>query len=453
MSLCNLADLFHSVPTELQRDIVRNLEDSREHLVALSTSSRTLNTLTTEVLHAHVEFASNQSAHIIESYLEHAAPKHARFCKTLDVAFSLKPMITSVDDRLRARQFTQILRNTSANHLRSLRVNTAGSDLSDTSEFLCAVARGNGALAGLRSLELRIPAIDDADGVILAQTFNLMAKPTSLPALQHLSLDAYWQVREGDSASQSLFDMLTSRAGTLRSLSLSHIKCVTETITTLLNCLSGGSLRKLQLNEIEGLDLSGCFEALRASNMASLLQELSITIWAPASPEIKLRTTLIPKHALCFNSLRKLHLGLTCCYVRPIAEIAEIDMDLIRLFTSLCMSSPANLQFPALVELQVGEAFNITEMTSASLALLIIQAKQNIAPRLGLITADNIATSSTSSACVVRKLDHSVCSGNQIAARILSLADVQLNFCTACQANTTVASNHAKRDWCQDSAQ
>lgn len=444
MALCTLADLFYSVPTELQRNIVRNLEDSRAHLVALSGSSRLLNALTAEVLHAHIEFASNQSAHMIESYLEHAAPKHARFCKTLDVAFSLKPMITSVDDRLRARQFTQILRNTSANYLRSLRVNTAGSDLSDTSEFLYAVARGNGALAGLRSLELRIPAVDDADAAILANTFNLMAKPTSLPALQHLSLDAYWQVKEADSASQSLFDMLTSRAGTLRSLSLSHIKCVTETMTTLLKCLSAGSLRKLQLNEIEGLDLSGCFEALRASNTASSLQELSMTIWTTSSPEIKLRTPLIQKNALCFTSLRRLHLGLTCCYVRPIAEIAEIDMNLIRLFTSLCMSSPANLRFSALEEMQVSDAFNITEMTSASLALLIIQAKQNIMPRLEHITADNIAPSSTSSTSVVRKLDHSVCSGNQIAARILSLADIQLKFCTACQANTIEASDHAK---------
>ena len=447
MALCTLADLFYSVPTELQRDIVRNLEDSRAHLVALSGSSRLLNALTAEVLHAHIEFASNQSAHIIESYLEHAAPKHARFCKTLDVSFSLKPMITSVDDRLRARQFTQILRNTSSsssNHLRSLRINTAGSDLSDTSEFLYAVARGIDALAGLRSLELRIPAVDEADAAILAKTFNLMAKPTSLPALQHLSLDAYWQVREGDTASQSLSDVLTARASNLQSLSLSYIKCDTETITTLLKCLSAGSLRRIQLNEIEGLDLSGCFEALRASNSASLLQELSITIWAPSSPGVRLRTPLMQKNALCFTSLRKLHLGLTCCYVRPLAEIAEIDMDLIRLFTSLCMSSPANLQFPALVELQVGEAFNITEITSASLALLIIQAKQNIAPRLGLITADNITPSSTSSASVVRKLDHSVCSCNQIAARILSLADIQLKFCTACQANTIEASDHAK---------
>ncbi|CAD6578738.1 MAG: hypothetical protein CYPHOPRED_000665 [Cyphobasidiales sp. Tagirdzhanova-0007] len=371
--LRSLSELFSSLPTEGQRNVLQEL-DSRMHLLALSLSSRLLHALCADSLHSSIVFDALTPSENIQSYLTYTLPQHGMRCRSLKIDFSLGPCIIRSADRHRSKLLAQVLRGARTG-LKYLEINTAGSKLCDTSETLQAVLCAS--LQSLRSLSLKIIEVEDDEiDTIAAFLYQCSRRPNDLPSLRSLSFEGYW-VLASSSEVASIFHNLRlaiTALPKLRELRFAYLTVSTDDLTFL---LQDARLQSLVLHEIEGLSLSDCLDALAATESLRTLQSFTFIFDTTSTPACTL--DLYTKR-LSFLNLRKLSLGLQ-------AHVSESRS--IRLLSCLLQTN-MTLVFPVLTTIETFHATSCSDDTSI-IAWTIMHARKPIkmvSRQLGVINFD-----------------------------------------------------------------
>ena len=343
----NLSETFNELPSEIQLGVLQKL-DSREHLVALSLSSRNLHALCADCLHSDVTFDSLTPDESIQSYVTSTLPLNGGRCKDLKLSFSLGPCIDRLADRQRAKLFAKVLQGVKA-RLTTLEINTAASNLSDTAETLQAVLYAG--LTALKSLRLTFHDIQESEvDAVTTFFYHLSAKPSSLPCLRSLSIEGFW-VLASHPYDPNIFSHLHKALRALPQLFRLRLADLTISNNDLALLLNEVPLTSLVFDEIDGLFFSDCLTALAEAKVINTLEDLNIILHATSPTTSKLN---LSSRNIVFPLLKRLSLGLKRYYARPKPESALLPL-IGTLFSALFQSGTSEARFPALSSLELLE--------------------------------------------------------------------------------------------------
>lgn len=361
------ADLLTKVPVELQRHIISFLP-RRSDLQAFGRCSRPCYDLVSERLFSIVSFDPLTPDDCIKAYLEDTAPRWGRYCRTLDIGFSLGPLVDRKADEQRAWLFSRILGY--CLRVRSLTINTAGSHLRDLGIAFTAVACSE--LPFLTSLTLKVYDVDSQEVDCLASFFKDLAKNArSFPSLRHLNLEGSWTLtsRQGDPMSK-IFRAMREALRALPLLESLRLAYHTVSAKDLSALLTGTRLHELQLLELPELVLSDLIAILSQAGLVETLQRLTfvqdLDSELPARPPMSGKST----QSVVFHSLTYLSISFRRYYTSTLLCSGYEPF-----YSYLLSLSPARTAFPKLLALDMGDALTYTPELSVRLAQLILVAK------------------------------------------------------------------------------
>jgi hypothetical protein len=397
------AKRFYGIPTELQAHIL-SLVDSYEHIAALSLASRHMRELTVELLFQDITFTAVTPNAVISTYLELIAPKYGRHCHHLELTFGMSRIDTGLEDANRATLFEEILKKCSArlddanratlfteilktcsDQVKSLVLDTAGSDLANTKSALNAL--GSVSFLELESLTIKCYDLEDHETQVLSDLFaSLTRGPSNMPQLKAFALEGHWHLASERSTEEDLPDTSSVFASlkvfleatkSLRKLSLSQLGIHPGDLKAILADME--DLKELFLEELENCSLQDCFAALMEIQVQTTLQVLNLQLSCPMIPSASMKISskkIADQGIIIFPALKRLRLSLS--YWDQTGSVS--DLYTYNLYASLLRSR--QLCFPMLEVLDADSAFSVTAGSARVLATYIIMAKRSTMPDL-----------------------------------------------------------------------
>ena len=350
-SIRHLPTLFHALPVETQHAVLSVLS-SRDHLYALSLSSRHLNTLSAEHLFRDIWFDPLDSDDSVLSYLLHCAPRHGRLCRSLKLGYSLGPMVSRAADLLRSELFLRVIQHTRTG-VRELEIDIAGTDLRNILTLFRGLAETY--FPQLQSIHLKIHDVEDDEISTLKKIFKCLASNTAnFPALHSVTLEGYWELANSG-RTRSAFKAVQNWLAGLPSLHRVNLYYLTISQIDLTALLTGIELTRLSLEEIEPLTWQDCIEAIPPPSRKTL-RVLSLGL-----PDNNISNRCVMAEA-CLPALGRLDIQ-----IHRYATTGSADANILSLFSSILgattttekkATGSSQLVLPSLQVLGMADAFH-----------------------------------------------------------------------------------------------